>query len=221
MEMVTLIPDEALAALRDEMGAEFEQLGKTERLAVVTAWTEGCVTHRRLKELTKDHPHDLTTKLHSLVDRGLLVSDGSTRNTFYFLPGRHPIYDADLGVSAVPPSLASNSLHNGSNSLHNDIATTSEDGRKASQNRKLHKAAAPVANKRRAAPTTVRTVIQNLCSIRELSIQELAGLLKRNEETLGTRYVRPMCKEGVLVRKFPNILNHPNQKYKADKKASG
>ena len=35
----------------------------------------------RLKEVTKEHPHDITVALHGLVEKELLVSEGSGRRT--------------------------------------------------------------------------------------------------------------------------------------------
>lgn len=228
LEMASLIPDEAVESLRLDMGDDFDQLTEAERLALVTAWTEGCVTHTRLKELTKDHPHDLSVKLHALVERGLLESDGLGRSTFYYLPGQHPIREAELGVSAPPARPAGNSVHNGPgsvhkapNSLHNTGNIPEDSDRNTTQLLKLQAIAGLVSSQRRTNPGTMRTVIRKLCDIRELSIRELADLLQRSEETLRTHYVSPMCNDGVLTRKFPNIINHPHQKYRTARKASG
>jgi hypothetical protein len=232
MEMASLIPNEAVEALRQEMGGDFDQLDNTERLAAVTALTEGCVTHRRLMELTKDHPHDLTLKLHSLVDRGVLESDGQGRSAFYFLPGRHPINDGELGISVPSEMNANNSMHSGTNSLRNEANSlhnsmnslhkenTMQGGvdRNDFQEKKIREIASLVSSRQRTNPNEMRTVIQKLCSIKELSIRELADILRRNEETLRTRYVSPMCGENLLERVHPNIINHPDQRYRATKK---
>ena len=59
--------------------------------------------------------------------------------------------------------------------------------------------------------------IVDLCSIRELNVSELAALLNRKEETIRDTYLKVMCEAGILMRKYPNILTHPNQKYSAKK----
>ena len=234
LEMTSLIPDEAVLALRLDIGEDFDQLAETERLAIVIAKTEGCVTHLRLKELTKDHPHDLSVTLHGLVEKDLLESDGSGRSTFYYLPGQHPIQEAELGVSAPPERSAANSVHNAESSVHNasnsihnapnsmhNASNTPEDlERNLRQKKKLQSIALLVSAKRRSDPDTTRTTIQKLCAIQELSIRELAELLQRNEATLRMRFVSPMCKTGILARRFPNIINHPHQKYHTAKTAS-
>jgi ATP-dependent DNA helicase RecG len=53
--------------------------------------SRGCVDHGRLKEVTKEHPHDITVAFHGLVDKGLLMREGSGRSTFYYRPGHHPM----------------------------------------------------------------------------------------------------------------------------------
>jgi hypothetical protein len=90
--------------LKAEIGDAFSELGEVERLALVTARCEGCVNHGRLKEVTKEHPHDITVALHGPVGKGLLMSEGSGRSTFYYRPGRHPMAG---GCSELPGSVRS------------------------------------------------------------------------------------------------------------------
>ena len=91
LKMTSLLPEEVLGALKSEFGELFRDLENVERLAMVTAYSEGCVNHSRLKELSREHPHDITISLDNLVKLGLLVSEGSGRNTFYYIPGKHPV----------------------------------------------------------------------------------------------------------------------------------
>ncbi len=88
--MISLVPEEVVDCLKAEIRDSFSKLGETERLALVTAHCEGCVNHGRLKELTKEHPLDITMALQSLVEKTLLLSEGWGRNTFYYRPGHLP-----------------------------------------------------------------------------------------------------------------------------------
>lgn len=40
----------------------------------------------------------------------------------------------------------------------------------------------------------------------------------QKEVSVRNHYINPMCDQGVLKRQYPNILNHPKQKYYSLKK---
>ena len=122
------------------------------------------VTNQRLKELTKDHPADLTKILHGLVQKSLLLSEGAN----------------GVGYSV-----------------------------------ELMHIAKVVSKTQRALKNIVENTIYELCGKQELSAVEIAELLGRKEKNIRGNYLNNMCQEGRLVRKYPNILTHPNQKYKA------
>ena len=98
-------PQPYLAILRvpwEGVGTVFSRLSREERLALVTATTEGSVNHRRLREISTDHPTDITRMLAGLVRDGWLVSEGIGRGMIYFLPWQDrrgvSLFDADGGV---------------------------------------------------------------------------------------------------------------------------
>ena len=197
LSMTSLLPKDVVEQMKQELGSEFDSLNKRERIALVTARTEKCVTHSRLKELTKEHPADLTRVLHGLVEKKLLISEGSGRATFYYLPGEHPISDK-LGIS---------SEHSEPSSEHN---------KQNSEHKELESIAATIANNKRVKRVTMEDAIVKLCKIKELTNKELAGFLHRSEDTIRTHYITSMCEKGLIKRKYPNIKNHPDQKYKVE-----
>jgi ATP-dependent DNA helicase RecG len=86
LRMSSLVPQEAIEALANELGTRFTSLTETPRLALITAQVEGLVSHDRLKQITTDHPADLTKLLGTLVRDGLLISKGTGRGMEYRLP---------------------------------------------------------------------------------------------------------------------------------------
>ena len=112
------MPEKAVDDLKAELGESFNKLGEIERLALLTAHCEECVNRGRLKEVTKAHPHDISVALHGLVEKGLLISEGSGRNTFYYRPGRHPMEDEMFGAGGICSK--SSSEHLPMNSEHLD-----------------------------------------------------------------------------------------------------
>ncbi len=223
LSMSSLLPEEKVSQLRDELGdIAFHKLSEIELISLVTAKTEKCVTHTRLKELTKEHSADLTRTLHGLVERKMLLSEGVGKATFYYLPGGHPISDdfgsGDSTLSSMHKELSyvhkeSNSVHNELNSVHKGLDLGNGGGNSVFD--LLAETALPLAGKKRIKPKEMEVVIIELCKIKELTTRELAELLGRSQETIRIHYLSKLCKQGKLQRKFPNIINHPEQKYKA------
>ncbi len=55
------------------------------------AGSEECVNHMRMKELVKDHPHDISQVLHALVENGFIEREGSGSGTFYYYNFQQPM----------------------------------------------------------------------------------------------------------------------------------
>jgi len=225
MKMISLLPEESVTALKQELGETFNELKDIERLALVTAYSEGCVNHSRLKEVSKEHPHDITLSLHSLVEHGFLWTEGSGRAMFYYLPGRHPMEDEMFGGRACAKSgsehLEESSEHLEESSEH--LQDSSEHSGESSEH--LHDSsehsetllaiAKPVRTARRAPKELVISTILELCDGRYLTLEKLSSLLNRHKDTLRTHYINPMLQDGQLEQKYKNITTHPNQKYRA------
>ncbi len=218
LPMSSLLPEEIVSQLKDEIGESFDALTRGELIALVTARTEKCVTHGRLKELTKEHSADLTRILHGLVEKQLLVSEGVGKATFYYLPGEHPIADEfGAGVaSSVHKSISSvhkgaGSVHNGESSVHNDSVFDNN----VELDSLLSDILASVSGKKRVGQQVMLDTIVKLCKVKDLTAKELAELLGRSQETIRSHYLNKLCNQGKLHRKYPNIINHPDQKYLA------
>lgn len=107
LRMSSLVPEDAVEALTGRLGARFGPLPETARLALITAQVEGLVSHDRLKQITADHPADLTKLLRQLVRDDLLVPHGTGRGMVYCLPWQQrlaaPAFeDADASAAEAP-----------------------------------------------------------------------------------------------------------------------
>jgi ATP-dependent DNA helicase RecG len=79
LPMVSLIPPEVEAELRERFGERFAKLDATAVQAVVTASVEGAVTNGRMQEITGAHPKDITMVLQALVREGFLEQQNQRR----------------------------------------------------------------------------------------------------------------------------------------------
>lgn len=230
LRMSSLVPDAVLADLTHRLGARFTALPETARLALITAQVEGVVSHDRLKQVTTDHPADLTKLLGQLVRDGLLLPEGSGRGMVYFLPwGREALstlFDAaDAGaqppepsrkppeqaikppeLGTEPPELAVSAPKLGLYLQWNDVPSAQQE--------QLLALAAPIRATRKARASLVESTVQQLCTGRYLGRHVLAFLLKRNADDLLRRILNPMVTSGQLRQAFP-APRDPRQAYTA------
>ncbi len=239
LRMTSLLPAQAVAELEAHLGAKFARLPPLEHLALVTAATEGMVNHSRLREISTDHPSDITKMLARLVKDGLLVSDGVGRGMMYFLPWQErrgvTLFESE-GTPLLPPQLSSitpdlNALPPELSSLTPEFENfPPEPPQVVSELNQLGQAeiallrqqAAPVSERLRARPELVRQTVLRLCDGRYLGLRVLADLLKRRDrdgKDLRTRILNPLVAEGVLLRAYPKA-NDPRQAYITSPSAS-
>lgn len=128
LRMLDLLPEQVVRDLKVRFGSAFDGLDHTARLILATAAIERVVSHTRLQEICDAHPHDLSQMLARLVREGMLVSEGRSRGTVYFLPGEslptpEQVFDGPefLTLEQMQPSLGSE--HSGFSSEHSDSSS--------------------------------------------------------------------------------------------------
>ncbi|MBK1724965.1 RNA-binding domain-containing protein [Thiocystis violacea] len=221
LRMSSLVPEEAITELEAHLGSRFHALPETGRLALITSQVEGQISHDRLKQMSADHPADLTKLLGSLVRDGLLVSEGSGRGTVYYLPWRRgmlaTVFDLadqatvppELGsippeFGAIPPELAGQAPEVSSYLDWAEVPTELQGI--------LTEQARPVSETRRAKPEDLRVVVRQLCAGRYLGRHVLAHLLQRNADDLLKRTLSPMVEAGQLKPAYA-ASRDPRQAY--------
>lgn len=233
LRMTSLLPAEAVAELEVHLGARLAALNASERLALVTAATEGVVNHPRLREISTDHPADITKMLARLVKDGLLVPEGVGRGMVYFLPwqsrGSAAIFvsepqapsgldnegDVSLPQELCPLPQELSSLPQELGSLPQELgASLLVEVADVPPTDLLHleSLAQPVLSKKRRRPEMTRAVVLTLCAGRYLGVRVLAHLLHRDANDLVRRVLTPLVNEGAIRRAFPRP-NDPRQAY--------
>lgn len=235
LRMTSLLPPEAVVALEAQLGERFASLGVLERLALVTAATEGALNHTRLREISTDHPTDITKMLARLVKDGMLVSEGVGRGMVYHLPKQIPHQNTIFGdveasllsqahagltpelayltpeLAQLTPELAplppelASAVISGVSELSPDQLTL------------LRHLAEPVSGLQRAKPELVKKTVLALCEGRYLGLRVLAELLSRRDRDgadLRKRILNPLVKDGLLLRAYPRP-NDPRQAYRS------
>jgi ATP-dependent DNA helicase RecG len=129
-------------------------------------------------------------------ERGL-AQEGAGRWTRYRLP--------EMGNS---PHIDSDSPHKGCHSVHSGASDT--DG----WNELLDIAAVARLNNRMVSKEMEQLILK-LCTGRWLTRRELGDLLRRNIESLRSRFLVPMVQHGLLRLRYPDKPNRVDQAYTA------
>jgi predicted HTH transcriptional regulator len=234
LRMTSLIPDEALAELESHLGVDFRQLPELGRLALVTAVSEGMVNHARLREISTDHPADITKMLGRLVKDYFLVPDGVGRGMVYFAPWmpRPVTREAFSSEVAISPSTKPSEFVLKRQELDDQGQEFTPKRQELDPKRQesglpiwtdrdqipdndwklLEIIALPVKERGKVSKDTMQDVIRQLCQDRYVGLRLLSLLLGRNEEHLRNRVLNKMVGTQLLRRAFPRP-NDPRQAY--------
>lgn len=222
LRMTSLLPAQAVADLEAHLGAKFASLSPLEHLALVTAETEGMVNHGRLREISTEHPTDITKMLARLVKDGLLVSDGVGRGMVYFLPWLDrqgvSLFESEVAPplstmpGVIPPELDTkppelNAIPPELSALYLEWSQLSDE-----LQRELKVIAQAVYERKRVAPELLQATILKLCQGRYLGRRVLAQLLGRNPDDLLKRTLNPLVGKKLLKTAFSSSSD-PRQAY--------
>ena len=116
LHMFSLLPQEDVEKLDKKFGDKFRKLPELERVALIFAETDGNVDHKRLKEISPEHPADISKALNHLVKNGFLSTGGAGRGMSYY-----PINSEGLPLSSE-----------GSDNKEQEIAKTVREKKKIS-----------------------------------------------------------------------------------------
>jgi ATP-dependent DNA helicase RecG len=205
LPMVSLIPPEVDAELRERFGDRFAALSATAVQAVVTARVEGAVTNGRMQEITGEHPKDITSVLQGLVRDGLLEQQNQRRWASYRLTGDFPQSSPQSPLDS--PQTSADSPQTPANSPQSAIGLPPEL-------QTLLPFAEAARSRRRLPAQEMRAVIERLCRDRWLSAAEIAALVSRDAEKLQSRFLTEMVRSGRLRLLHPDVPNRPDQAYR-------
>jgi predicted HTH transcriptional regulator len=206
LHMLSLVPDEVLAELRLSLGSDvFDSLSENERLILVTAQIETTVDHQRMMTVMDVHPRDLTILFSGLVEKGIIYQEGAGRGTIYFLSEARNNDMVDLLFDDIS---------GGQGASSGGLGVSSGGLKESSGGLKVLEAIAEVVASRKKSPKlVVEKTILSLCKLQELTLDELADLLNRSNESIRKDYLQPMIKDKRLRYRYPTLPNHPDQAY--------
>ncbi|MGV3346804.1 RNA-binding domain-containing protein [Enterobacteriaceae bacterium LUAb1] len=102
LHMIDFVSESIKRDLNERFGDRFKELSELEKIILVSAASEGWVTHERVAQLTTTHSRDITIALPRLERNGFLESKGTQKEKFYHLPGVN-VVTPDLIFPEISP----------------------------------------------------------------------------------------------------------------------
>ena len=197
LPLVSLFPQDIHDALIQTFGSErINNLRQEPLLALATCFAEGSTNNDRLQHLLNMHPSDITAMLRTLCTDGFLFSDGKGRGTTYQvnMQSTENVASSEANVASSKANVASSEAN---------VASSKAN------------VASNFAKKR----LPYEEITKLICSVATdyLFLEEIATVVGRNVRYLNNRIIPRMIEEQKLERLYPDIPNHPKQKYKAKK----
>ena len=191
LSMIHLLPEESVARLRQRFGSSFPGFTAKEIQVLVAADIEGFVDNERMRQMTSEHPADITKLLQRLVSKGALIKEGRGRWSRYC-----------LGINPLQKDLSS--VHLDLSSVHLEELSKLDD---------ISKIAEAAKQRKQVAYSKMEAILIELCQGRWLTGKQLAELLQRNQDALRIRFLSPMVERKLLSMRYSETPNHMNQAY--------
>ena len=187
-----------------------------QKTALIFLREVGAIDNMTYRQLSGASSRDAAKELKQLENLNLIEMKGQGRKAYYIPSDKlKMLYDKSegKGVSSGPKGVSSGDKGVSSD---NSKGVSSEDKGVSSMDMEMpENIIFRVRSLRQRVPKTeLSDLITDLCSIRPLSIEELGEILGRT-----TKYLRKILPELIKNKRikytYPEMVNHPNQKYVA------
>ena len=202
-------------------------LNNEQRLALVFVREVGAIDNITYRQLNSDiNTSKASADLHDMCKKGLLEQKGQSRSSYYIAGEQFVNGRVDHSLNSIAAGENSNAVEGNSNAIgENSIGDSLNSRGKAplnsrgeflnSRGQQLPKILEERVEKigKRAKPDEMKKLVIELCSLKPMSLLELANILKRKPSSLRYLYVNPLIESGELFYTIPEMLSHPDQKY--------
>ncbi|WP_342658683.1 putative DNA binding domain-containing protein [Sphingomonas sp. NY01] len=177
------------------------------------------------RSLTQLDTLSASKSLRALVQSKLLKDKGSGAKTFYVagheMALREIPYDEPT-IHANAPSMDGSAAKMDANAATPPPRRSRESSLALVGGRHVELADLPtqlryavrsLALKKRVPPEELTSMIARLCDWKALSATEIAGYLGKKHNYISQRFIAPMVSQGLIRYKYPEMPQHPEQKY--------
>lgn len=165
-------------------------------LTLATCYSEGSISNDRLQSVIDKHSADITKLLKELCKDGYIIPSGNGRGTKYH-----------LNINFNSPNDDTSTIINDDTSVNNDDTSIAAND---------DTSANIVRDVGRCRLSREKLEQQILARCKDyMSLEEIASAINRSVPHLKNRILPKMIQDGLLERQYPDIPNHPMQKFRA------
>ena len=191
-----------------------DDLSDGQKTVLVFLREVGAIDNITYRQLTGLSSRAASRELKQLEKSGAILMKGLGRNAYYIPSAKLTALYFVKDGSSIPND--GTSVPNDGTSVPNDGSSIPNDGTSCGGD------AIPIALKERIEQIGLRVpkevladIIIELCRVKPFSGEELAGMLGRSEAHIKNRILPNLIDNGRLKFIYPEMINHPNQKYTA------
>ncbi|WP_157091565.1 ATP-binding protein [Methylobacterium nodulans] len=171
----------------------------------------GAIDNATYRSLTSMDTLQASKSLRSLRKLDLLLDRGSGARTYY-IAGTEML-SRDMPEKRQKPT--GEAIHDRDDIM--DGAIHDKDNLLKNMPVSLRVAVRNAEAKKRLNPQEAKDLIEAMCRSQALSLQQIAVLINKTSEYISQRYIASMIAEGRLTYLHPEMIQHPQQKYRAAK----
>lgn len=191
--------------------AQFSDLSLTEdqMRAMIFVREVGAIDNSAYRDLTQVDTLAASKSLKHLVRERLLQMKGGGARTHYVAGSKF----VELTIMDAPMA----TIHDKDHNMHGTSASITIGDLPLS----LRTMVRTLQFNKRARPEQMTAAILKMCDWRALSLAEIANLLDKTPTYISQKFIAKMVSDGVLCYLFPELPQHPNQKYQSPRLHEG
>ncbi len=239
LPMFSILPEETLHQLKNLFGNSIDRLDKHELTILAACNIEGEITNSRLQYMIDRHRTDITKILQDLCKTGFLISENKSRWTTYhlnidFLVNKYDLEKPKVDTSAPKvdtsapkvdtsapkvdtsaPKVDTSAPKVDTSAPKVDTSVPKVDTSAPKVDTSAPKVDTSVLYSKKLSIKELKASIIECCQSEYLSLEEIGNRIGRNTDYLKNKIFPELVDTGVLEKLYPDITNHPNQKYRA------
>ncbi len=208
------------------------ELNDTQKQALLFVREVGAIDNLTYRQMADCDTLKASNELRLLKSFNLLIPKGKGKATYYIAGAG--LSTEPTGLNTEPTSLSTEptGLNTEPNGLSTEpVNSTIEGGKIINTEPKAGDREALIEElpeelrqrigelkERESNQTKIKAVIKSICEIRPYKSVEIASLLKKGDNYLYRKYLKPMVDSKELELSFPNMINHPEQAYLTKKR---
>lgn len=211
LPFVSMLSTEVINKLKDIFGPEIIDISHNKLLVLAACAGSEQVSNASLQKVLDLHPSDITALLKEMVEEKLLSASGLGKGTKYEL------YKKSNGTSDISANVTSPDIY------ADTLFPLTEDYSEGNGTSGISSnATSGILNSNTNSKTNIRTerlhsTVLAFCAEEFKTLADIAKEINRTKGHLKKQVIPALLQSGKLVRKYPDVPNHPNQQYKTVK----